>query len=74
MAVKKWSDMRDRHVESVGAEVIAAHPSDTLEASEAVDADTHGTDPAERMVRGQTGEGRAAALPSDNGRSTVDMP
>lgn len=68
MAMKKWSDIRDRHVESV------AHSSDMLEASEAVDGDTHGTDPADRMVRGQTGEGRAASHPSDNGWSTVDLP
>ncbi len=39
MAVKKWSDVRDRHIESVGADVVAAHSSDMLASSETGDAD-----------------------------------
>jgi DNA-binding XRE family transcriptional regulator len=30
MAVKKWSDVRERHIEAVGADVIASHASQML--------------------------------------------
>lgn len=30
MAIKKWSDMRERHIEAVGAEVVTARSSQML--------------------------------------------